>query len=42
MEIEAIKSGANGIVLPAKGTIEYAKNNGYRITNFETCCAINR
>ena len=42
LELESIKLGVNGIVLPSRNTIEYAKSNGYRINNYETCCAINR
>lgn len=40
LELESIKLGVNGIVLPSRNTIEYAKSNGYAINNYETCCAI--
>ncbi len=40
LELESIKLGVNGIVLPSRNTIEYAKSKGYTINNYETCCAI--
>ena len=42
IEIEAIKAGVNGIVLPSASTIEYAVKNGYRTEEITACCAVNR
>jgi len=42
IEFAALNAGVNGVVLPSKRTIEFAREQGYEIKKYETCCAINR
>ena len=40
LEIEAVKNGYEGIVLPTKEAREYLVNNGYKLIEKDICCAM--
>lgn len=40
LERRAIEAGIDGIVLPAKATIEYLKKKDFQIKKYKNCCAV--
>ena len=40
LERRTIDAGINGIVLPAKATIEYLRKNNFQIKKYKNCCAV--
>ena len=40
IEIKALEAGIDGIVLPAKETVAWAKKQGWNVQEHKNCCAL--